>query len=128
MEIKNLECRIQNWVYSFLIFNSAFIILSSCSFKKVNPPPPNLIDESKMALVISDVTIAEAALNNEPLASFNDTLKKLNVLKEHNVSSQQFLLSMKYYAENPQKLKDIYAEAAKILDKKQPQGDTALKK
>jgi len=130
MAIKNLEFRIQSWVYSFLILNSAFIIFASCSFKKETPPPPDLIDENKMALVISDISIVESVLNTEPLSAFNDTLKKLNVFKEHHVSNKQFLISLKYYSENPLKLKRIYAEVADILNKKLglPAADTAVKK
>jgi|ERR1035437_7618316 hypothetical protein len=112
----------------FIILYFVFLIFFSCSFKKEIPPPPNLIDETKMALVISDISISEAVLNNEPLASLNDTIKKINILKEHGVSSEQFLISMKYYSENPYKLQSIYAEVAEILKNKQPHGDTAAKK
>src|ERR1700757_392538 len=135
MEIKNSEFRIQNLIKRFkpiiffVILYFVFLIFFSCSYRKPTTPPPDLIDENKMALVISDITISEAALTNEPLASFNDTLKKLNVLKEYKISSAQFLSSMKYYAETPVKLKDIYAEATEILTKKFAlKGDTAVGK
>ena len=128
MVIKNLEFRIQNWMYSFLILNSAFIIFSSCSYKKEVPPPPDLIEESKMAQVISYISITEAILTNEPLASMNDSIKKINVLKEHGLTNQQFLSSMKYYSENPLKLQSIYEEVEKIISAKQNPADTAKKK
>lgn len=123
--------RIRNWVFSFLIRNPLFLLLAtcllllSCEYKKEIPPPPGLLDEKKMALVISDITLSESALNNEPLASFNDTLKKINIFREHQITAQQFLLSMKYYSENPHKLKSIYEEASEILAKESPAQDTA---
>jgi hypothetical protein len=111
-EIKNQKLK------TLLLTGVAFFFLFSCQYKKPVPPPPGLIDEAKMSKVICDITLSEASLNNEPLAAFNDTLKKVNVLKEYNITSQQFLLSMKYYSENPQKLKDIYTRAQEILSKK----------
>ncbi len=130
MAIKNFKQVVKRLkpIIFFVILYFVFLIFFSCSYKKEIPPPPDLIEESKMALVISDITITEAILTNEPLASLNDTIKKLNVLKEHGVSNEQFLLSMKYYSENPIKLKDIYAKVGEILNAKQPQRDTALKK
>src|ERR1700739_3127270 len=131
MAIKNYRVQIKKLkpLLFFVILYFVFLIFFSCSFKKETPPPPDLIDENKMALVISSITITEAALNNEPLASFNDTLKKINILKEYKISNAQFLLSMKYYSEHPKKLKDIYAEASEILNKKlQPTDTTNAKK
>jgi len=138
MAIKNSEFRIQNFISGikklkpvifFVILYFVFLVFFSCSYKKETPPPPDLIDENKMALVISDVSIVESVLNTEPLSAFNDTLKKINVFKEHHVSNQQFLISLKYYSENPLKLKSIYAEVAGILQKKLGlPADTSAKK
>ena len=124
MGIKNSECRIKNWslFFSVLILLSAFGIFTSCSPKQENPPPADLIDEKEMAAVISDLTVSEAALSGQPLAAFNDTLKKINVLKEHHISRERFLSSFKYYTENPAKLKSIYGGVRVIL------GDSVLVK
>lgn len=61
-----------------------------------------------MAEIIYDLTLSEAALNSVPLATFNDTLKKVNVLREHEVDQKRFLLSFKFYTEHPRELKSIY--------------------
>jgi len=126
MAIKKFKLAVKRLkpVIFFVILYFVFLIFFSCSYKKEIPPPPDLIDENKMAYVISDITISEAVLNNEPLASLNDTIKKINVLKEHHVSNEQFLISMKYYSENPYKLQSIYTEVVEILKKKQSQGDS----
>jgi len=113
---------------NFLLLTFYFLLFTGCSFKEDSPPPPGLINESEMALVISDLTLSEAALNTEPLAGFNDTLKRINVLKEHNLNNEQFLASFKYYSENPKKLKSIYTEVLDILEGRPTQKDTAAVK
>ena len=130
MVIKSSELRIQNLrlFFSFLILYSACCIFTSCSPNKENPPPADLINEKEMALVISDLTLSEAALTGQPLAAFNDTLKKINVLKEHKLSNERFLSSFKYYSENPAKLKSIYSEVLVILGDKPTSADSSQAK
>ena len=128
MVTKRCEIRGTKNIFSFLTSNflsrtstfvllTSYLVLLSCSFKKETPPPPDLIDEKEMALVISDLTLSEAALNAEPLASFNDTLKRINVLREHHLNNERFLSSFKYYSENPKKLQGIYLDVLAILEK-----------
>jgi hypothetical protein len=103
-------------VFSLLTF---FILsFSSCATKVENPPPPDLIDKKEMTNIIIDLSISEAALTGEPLASFNDTLRKVNVLKEHNITKEHFLSSFKYYTENPAVLKEIYDSVAVSIERK----------
>jgi hypothetical protein len=99
----------------FLILNSTFLILLSCSFSKVVPPPPGTIGNDTMQLIITDLTLTEAALNNGAL---NDTIKKINVLTKYNVSIQRFDSSFVYYSHNPTKLKEIYTSVLEKLNSK----------
>jgi hypothetical protein len=71
-----------------------------------------------MTDIILDLSISEAALTGEPLATFNDTLRKVNVLKEHSVTKEHFLSSFKYYTENPSVLKEIYDSVAVAIERK----------
>lgn len=119
---------VKNLIITLIICNASLITLSSCSYKKQVPPPPDLIEESKMAQLISDISIAETILTTEPLASMNDSIKKINVLKEYGVSSKQFLTSMKYYSENPLKLQSIYVKVSEIIENKKASIDTTTKK
>lgn len=111
----------------FFALTSLFLILSSCAYKQEVAPPPDLIEEGQMAEIITDISISEAILTNVPLASMNDSIKRINVLKEHGVSSQRFLSSMKYYSENPYKLQDIYMQVSEIINSKLGVPDTSKK-
>ncbi len=68
-----------------------------------------------MELIITDLTITEAALNT---GIPNDTIKKLNALADYKVSLQRFDSSFIYYSKNPQKLKEIYAKVLEDLNQK----------
>ena len=118
MEIKRYEVRGTKYIFFALVLLTSYLVLSSCAPKNENPPPPDLIDEKEMASVITDLTLSEAVLSGQPLAEFNDTLRKINVLKEHNLNNERFLSSFKYYTENPKILKAIYAEVDTLIKQK----------
>lgn len=98
------------------ILSSIFLTLSSCYFYKAPPPPPGTIDNDTMQLIITDLTLHEAALNN---AVLNDTVKKINVLAKYHISFQRFDSSFAYYSRNPKILKDIYSKVLENLNRKQ---------
>ncbi len=94
------------------------VFFQSCAPKNDNPPPADLIERGEMTTLITDLTLSEAALAGEPLAGFNDTLRKINVLKEHHVTHERFLSSFRYYSENPQVLRVIYDSVIVTLERK----------
>lgn len=95
-------------------------ILPACSSSDQAKKPAGLIGEKEMTRVIYDLTLSEAALNGEPLAAFNDTLKRLNVLKEHGLTEQRFSSSFRYYSEHPKMLKAVYDSVLIMLEKTKP--------
>lgn len=99
----------------FFILHFLFLVISSCSFNKVIPPPTGTIGSDTMQLIITDLSLTEAALNNGVL---NDTLKKINVLAKYHISTQRFDSSFAYYSHNPTKLKEIYTEVLENLNSK----------
>jgi hypothetical protein len=99
----------------YLLITAYFLLFTSCSFKKKIVPPVDLINKDTMGLIITDLTITEAALSN---GLVSDTLKKLNVLSDYHISVQRFDSSFKYYSENPKKLKEVYAKVLENLNKK----------
>lgn len=119
IKLKGLPHNFLLLVFYFLLLTSNFSLLTSCAPKNENPPPSDLIDEKEMASVITDLTLSEAVLSGQPLAEFNDTLKKINVLKEHHLNNERFLSSFKYYTENPKILKAIYTEVDTLIKQKQ---------
>lgn len=106
---------IKKFFLKFLILNSTFLILNSCSFRKEIKRPPDLISADTMEFIITDLTLTEAALNT---GIPNDTIRKINVLAKYNISSKRFSSSFAYYTQNPRKLKDIYAKVLEDLNKK----------
>ena len=101
-------------VKCFLIPVTYFLVIS-CSFHKIVPPPSGTIGNDTMQLILTDLTLDEAALNN---AVLNDTVKKINVLAKYNVSLQRFDSSFAYYSQNPKILKEIYGKVLENLNKK----------
>lgn len=89
----------------------------SCSYKKEIKKPAGLIEEDKMVLILSDLSLTEAALNNNPLPV--DSLKQVNVLKSYEVSRQAFDSSFYYYSQDPPKLKEIYGKVLENLNRRQ---------
>jgi hypothetical protein len=104
--------------FKFLTLASVFLVLAACEPKDTNPAPPDLVEKTEMISVITDMTLSEAALAGEPLAGFNDTLKKINVLREHNLSNERFLSSFDYYTKHPKILKEIYDSVAVTLERR----------
>ena len=99
--------------YSLLTISC--FLLTNCSFRKEIKRPPNLIGADTMELIITDLTLTEAALN---MSLPNDTVRKINVLSKYNINLQRFNSSFAYYTQNPRKLKDIYAKVLEDLNKK----------
>jgi hypothetical protein len=102
-------------VYYCLLVLVCFFLLPNCAFKKEIKPPADLIGADSMELILTNLTITEAALNN---GVANDTLKKINVLANYNISGPRFDSSFAYYTKNPKKLKEIYAKVLEDLNKK----------
>ncbi|HEX7413856.1 MAG TPA: DUF4296 domain-containing protein [Bacteroidia bacterium] len=98
--------------FKFLIFNLSVLILSSCSFKKDVPPPPGTIGKDTMQLIITDLSISEAILNN---GLIKDTLS-IDVLSKYHISRSRYDSSFAYYTQNPTKLKVIYTQVLENLN------------
>jgi hypothetical protein len=126
MAIRSSALRIRNYL-QFCVLSSAFLLFTSCEPKDTNPAPPDLIEKTEMISVITDMTLSEAMLAGEPMAGFNDTLKKINILREHNLSNERFLSSFDYYTKHPKILKEIYDSVAVTLEKRKVEPDVNRK-
>jgi hypothetical protein len=92
--------------------------LTACSSDE---KPKNLIDESTMANIMTDIHLIESEINNLRLQHIDSSVfiyqkLKVKMLKKYNTDTVVFNASFKYYILNPDKMKPIYAEVKKKLE------------
>ena len=88
------------------------LFLVSCGGEKEETQKPNdLLDKSKMAAILTDITLMEAAANvkatQSPIIKV-DSVLKFNIYKQHMVSRKQYEASLKYYSANANEFKAVY--------------------
>jgi Domain of unknown function (DUF4296) len=92
--------------------------LAACSSEE---KPKDLIEEGKMANIMTDIHLIEAEINNLRLQHQDSSIfvyqyLKAKTLKKYNTDTATFNTSFKYYVLNPDKMKPIYAEVKKKLE------------
>ncbi|MDP9958498.1 DUF4296 domain-containing protein [Chryseobacterium lathyri] len=112
MEINNQQ------IMRKLVFIFVMLFMFSCS--DYIDKPKNLIEPEKMAEILADLAITDQAV----IIYQNKNLEAGTrfVLKTHQVKSDDFVESFKYYVVRD-KMKDIAEEAQKIVLKKDPKAD-----
>lgn len=87
------------------------LILAACSEEEA-PIPPYVIPEQKMAEVLAEKHLIDAAVN---LHLFKDKMEKkdiealyLEAYKKYHIRQSQFDSSFTYYKNHPQKLDKVY--------------------
>lgn len=106
-----------------LIFVFVLLFVVSCGGDYVNKPK-NLLSESKMAEIMADLSINDQAIMQYPNSNLEAGTRY--VLKTHNVKSNDFVESFKYYVVK-QKMNGIVEDAQKILIEKDPKADKYIK-
>ena len=106
-------------------FFFAILVLVLYSCGEVINEPKNLLEQSKMAEIIAELSI------NDQLASvtnnYNPDAQTRNTFKKLNTKPQDFVDSYKYYiAKN--KMKNIYVDAQEIILNKDPKTQKQLDK
>ncbi|WP_034701578.1 DUF4296 domain-containing protein [Chryseobacterium luteum] len=97
-----------------------FIMLCMFSCGDYIDKPKNLIEPAKMAEILADLAITDQAVNIYENKNLEAGTRF--VLKTHQVKSEDFLESFKYYVIKD-KMKDIAEDAQKIVLKKDPKAD-----
>ena len=92
--------------------------LTACSSDE---KPKNLIDQSTMVNIMTDVHLMEAEINNLHLQHQDSSVfmyqkLKVKMLKKYNTDTATFHNSFNYYILNPDKMKPIYSEVKKKLE------------
>jgi hypothetical protein len=95
-------------------------LLTACSS---DDKPQDLIAEDKMAIILSDIHILEAQVNDLHLGNGDSSLvvyqkMKVDMLKKYDLDSVRFNRSLRYYIVNPELLKNIYVEVKNNLEAK----------
>lgn len=97
------------------------LLLASCGEgNKTTQKPSDLLDKNKMAAVLTDISLMEAAANvkaiQNPSINSDDDLK-FNVYKQHMISRKQYESSLKYYSANAAEFKEVYEIVLQNLNK-----------
>lgn len=83
------------------------LLLASCSA----PAPKDILPEDKLVVIITDLQLADAAYKLKMLPDvYTNQPEKyfLEILANHQVDSSTYHKSMRYYAEDPARLRKIY--------------------
>ena len=94
--------------------------------------PDNVLSQEKMVSVMVDVQLVEAALIVNQLKGDEAKEAAVNyydsVMKQHNISREEFDVSFKYYAEHPGLMEQIYDEMLNELSKRQAEVENEKRK
>jgi hypothetical protein len=103
------------------IFLLTLMLFVSCS-KDVEQieTPKDLLDKNKMADVLTDISLMEAAANVQLTQNTNANIEetlKFNIYKQHNISRTQYEANLKYYSASTAEFKEIYDIVLQNLNK-----------
>lgn len=99
------------------------ILLSACADKKQEPldPPKVLIEEEKMAKILSEVQLVEGYLSqipyNERGNNDSDYVYFPLLFEKYQVSKADFLDNLAYYSQYEEKIASIYDKSIILLNK-----------
>ena len=108
------------------------LVFASCSSEDKRPQPENLLSESKMAEVLTEICKVEARFQRR-LSIKNTTNAELVfhnyqvVFKENGISLQEFKESYQYYEESPETMQNIYDSVIVTLTKQEAEYKSTIK-
>jgi len=100
----------------FFIFCSLLSCLTKNEFSQKDKPS-NLLKEEKFTAVFSDMILLEVTANQQaPNLLYTQKITNISspqILKKHHVNKKQYIDAFEYYAEDKEKMNQIYT---KILE------------
>jgi hypothetical protein len=104
-----------------------FITLTffACS-KKKSDIPVEVLSMKDMQMLLTDIHLAQSAATIQVLSdsSIYNSKEYVNyVLKDHKVTREKFLASMKFYTENPELLEEVYDSVITELSRLQGESE-----
>lgn len=105
-----------------LIF--VFILMCMFSCTEYIDKPKNLVDKTKMSEIIADMAINDQVINLYPGTNLESGTRF--ILKKHNVKTDDFVASYRYYIVK-QKMEEIINDSQKIIIEKDPKSEKKIK-
>jgi len=105
-----------------LIF--VFVLMCMFSCTEYIDKPKNLVDKTKMSEIIADMAINDQVINLYPGTNLESGTRF--ILKKHNVKTDDFVASYRYYIVK-QKMEEIINDSQKIIIEKDPKSEKKIK-
>ena len=97
------------------------LLIVSCSEKPDRTKHEGLLSEEKMVELLTEIQLIEGAVSKKLLdridAKKESPLYYQKAFEKHNVTENQFELSVRYYTDNPEDLQGIYEDVLIELSK-----------
>lgn len=118
--------RIINFSFSLVLAGSMAIIFAGCT--KEEKPPEGTLSEEKMALILTDIHIAESRVTRLQLKSLDSSIlifDKLNkqIWEKNKVDTVAYRNSYNYYMTHPEYMSRIYENVAKKIEAREKKKD-----
>lgn len=97
------------------------LALGSCQEAKPVNAPQQLISQDKMAELIAEFAVNDQLHNLNAKGNMEQSTRF--ILKQHQVTAQQFSESYQYYLSSPRELESILKEAQDIIKQKDPEAE-----
>jgi len=110
----------------------ATLMLAAACGEKMSVPydtsvtlsPDSLIPPQKMALILSDVHLAEAGLtydrNRNVAPGSKPGFLYDGIYRKHHITGELYAKNLRYYTANPETYVKVYEQVIAILEKKKP--------
>ncbi|MBK6833216.1 MAG: DUF4296 domain-containing protein [Bacteroidetes bacterium] len=105
---------------SYIILFSLFVFVSCNKEAGKAEKPSDLLDKNKMAAILTDISLMEAAANIQVTQNANAPIEenlKFNIYKQHLITRAQYETSLKYYSANAKEFKEVYDIVLQNLNK-----------
>lgn len=116
-------------MFRYVLAIMFFSFLFSCSEKKEEKTPDNILSEEKMSAVLIDMNLLEASASLSFIQEGEEQEKvpQIDIYKKHNITKKEFDESFKYYSSKPEKLNKIYEQVLNELNKMQAEAQNNKK-
>lgn len=118
-----------NFRKGIALFMSLNLLLSACS--EDEKPPQGTLSEEQMAVILTDIHLAESRVNRLQLRSLDSSLMIFNKLKsdiwkKYKVDTLAYRESYSYYMTHPQIMSRIYENVNRKVEKREKNNNIKL--